>query len=156
MAAPINTYNSVTNLSLGNIPQVDDPVIYQALLDVHNALEILVTEVDDVDGIFAAFIAKFRKSTAAVADYTVLPTDGTIEVDASTGDIIITLHPVADGEGHRYDIKRVDVVAANTVTLVGDSAAAELIDNRAAGIKISTGSSYTVKTNEALTGWVII
>lgn len=154
MGTPTNTYNSSTNLSLGNIPQVDDPQMYRALLDIHNALEILVTSSDDADGIFAAFLAKFRNVVSVTADYTVLITDGTIEVDASAGDVIVTMHPVAEGLGYRYDIKRVDAVTSNSVTLVGDGV--EYIDGHIAGINISTKSSYTVKTNEARDGWSII
>lgn len=157
---PTNTYDSLTDLSLGNIPQVDDPVIYQALLDLHNAIEILLTGSDDADAIFAAFIAKFRNNTPVVAadsPYTVLITDGTVEIDAAAGDVIVILHPVASGVGYRYDIKRIDTVTTSIVTLFGDTTGTpELVDGHSAGINISTLSSYTVKTNEAEDGWNIL
>ena len=151
---PINTYGSQTNLNLGHVPRVDDPVLYEELLDIHNALEILLTASDDGDAIFLAFIAKYRNfsNPVVIADYTVLVTDGTIRVDASAGDVIITMHPIASGVGFRYDIKRVDTVTTNSVTLIGDGT--ELIDERSGGINISTKSSYTVKANNV--GWDII
>ena len=155
MAAPQNTYNSNTALSLGNVPQGldDNPELYTELLDVHDAIEQVLTASDDADAIFAAYIAKQRNTTTVSGDYTVVITDGTIEVDATAGDITVTMHPVAEGLGYRYDIKRIDLVTTNKVTLVGDGA--ELIDGRVGGINISTKSSYTVKTNNS-SAWNII
>jgi hypothetical protein len=46
MAAPDNTYNSSTNLSLGQVPQVEDEALYTDLLDVHNAIETLLKSSD--------------------------------------------------------------------------------------------------------------
>jgi len=153
MASPISTYDSDIDLNLGQVPlEIEDPVVYQELLDIHNAIESLVTHSDVGDEAFAAYILKQRNNTEVSADYTILITDGTIEVDASGGDIIVTAHPVVEGEGFKYNIKRVDLVTANKVTLVGDGT--ELIDGRADGIKISTKSSYTIKSND--TGWNII
>lgn len=157
MPAPTNTYDSTTNLSLGNIPQVEDPEVYQALLDVHNAIETLLTSSDDGNAVFTAYIAKRRNNTAVSGNYTVLVTDGTIEVDASAGNVIVTLHLISAGIGYSYQVKRVDTGNTNTVTLVGDSSGTpQLIDGHAAGIDISCLSSYTVKTNEAQDGWNIL
>ena len=155
MGAPINTYNSDAELNLSQVPEeIEDPILYEALLDLHNALETLLTHSDDVDALFIAFLTKFRNNTLVTADYTVLVTDGTIEVDASAGDITVTFHPVSEGVGFRYDVKRVDEVPANTVIMLGDGA--ELIDDRVNGIKVSTKSSYTVKANDDADGWNII
>jgi len=154
MANPTNTYNSNTNLALGAVPNVKDPELYVALLDIHNALEILLTASDADYAEFLAFLTKYRQNTPVAADYSILPTDGTIEVDASAGDITITLHPVASGIGFRYQVKRIDTVTANTVTLLGDGT--EYIDGHTAGIKVSTLSSYTVKANYDEDGWNII
>jgi len=154
MSAPINTYDSNTKLSLGNVPDIEDPRIYEALLDIHNALEAILSASDDGDAIAAAFIAKFRaySSPAVTSDYTVLPTDGTVRVDASSGPVTVTLPAVAAIPGYRFDIKRIDSAPANAVVLQGDGA--ELVDGRAGGIRISTKSSYTVKAHD--TGWDII
>lgn len=152
MPAPSNTYDSLTDLSLGQIPQVEDDELYRELLDLHNAIESLLSSSDSADAIFLAFINKFRNFTEVSADYTVLITDGTLRVDASLGDITITLHPIAEGSGYRYGVKRVDTVTANNVTLIDDGG--EPVDGHTAGINISTLSSYTVKSNS--TGWDII
>lgn len=154
MVAPSNTYNSNTALSLGSVPQVDDPVLYRELLDLHDAIEALLTSSDDADAIYSAYIAKQRNNTPVTGDYTVLITDGTLEIDATAGDITVTFPLAADGSGYRYNAKRVDLVTANKVTLVGT--AGELIDGRASGINLSTKSSYTCKGNDADNGYNII
>lgn len=154
MTAPVNTYDSATNLNLGQVPTGLDPELYQELLDIHNALEILLTSSDDGDTLFQAFIDKFRNFSLPpiTADYTVLITDGLVRVDASAGDITVTMHPIASGVGYQYPIKRIDTALANKVTLVGDGT--ELIDDRASGINLSSKSSYTLKAHD--TGWDII
>lgn len=154
MPAPSSTYDSLTDLSLGQVPQVDDDDQYRELLDIHNAIEALLTSSDSGSAEFTTFLAKFRNFSAPpiTANYTVLATDGTVRVDASAGDIIVTLLPIASGVGYRYNIKRIDTVTTNKVTLLGNGT--ELIDAHAAGINISTLSSYTVKANDI--GWDII
>jgi len=162
--APINTYASDTDLSLGQVPQVDDPVLYQELLSIHNALEILLTSSDSADEALLAFMAKFRATTKVSSDYQVLITDGTVLVDASLQDVVVTLPKLEDGAvlGYRYDIKRVDSApSAYKVTLIGGltevAGAEELIDEHAAGVFISPLSSYTVKSDsEDNSMWSII
>ena len=152
MAAPTNTLDSSTDLNIGSVPQVDDPELYRSLLDIHNALEILLTASDDADAMFLEFITKFRKNIEVSSDYTVLIIDGTVLVDASGGGITITLPPISDIEGYRFNIKRIDTSPLNSVVLNGDGT--ELIDSHASGIKVSTLSSYTVKADNE--GWNII
>ena len=147
------TYISNTNLNLGQVPrEITDPVLYRELLDIHNAIEILLTSSDAGIGTAAEFIAKYRNNTTVVNSYLVLATDGTVLVDAAGGDIIITLPPVADVEGYRFEIKRIDTAPANTVTLV--SSGLDYIDGRVNGIKVSTKSSYTVKASTTI--WNIL
>ena len=146
----INTYDSNTDLALGAIPDVEDAeALYEELLDIHNALEALLKGSDSGDAGFAAYIAKQRSVTDidnTDSPYTVLITDGTIRVDATAGDVDVVLPPIADGPGYRYDVKRVDTVTTNSVTIDGDGS--ELIDARASGINLSTKSSYTMKAND--------
>lgn len=154
MTAPINTYSSATDLSLGQVPQVEDEDLYTALLDMHNAIETLLKGSDNTNAVFLAYLTKTRNNTAISGDYIIKETDGTIEVDASGGDITITALSVLGFDGYRYDIKRVDEVPSNKVTVVGTGT--ELIDGRADGINLSTKSSYTIKANEAEDGYNII
>lgn len=153
MATPTSTYDSLTDLSLGQVPQGVNDETYKELLDLHNAIEKLITASDTADAIFAAYIEKQRNNTEVNVDYTVLITDGTLEIDATAGDITVTFPLAADGSGYKYDAKRVDLVTGNKVTLVGTG---ELIDGRASGINLSTKSSYTIKGNEADNGYNII
>lgn len=146
------TYSSSTNLNLGQVPQVDDPELYKALLDIHNAIEILLTSSDSVNAQLLAFLAKSRAINLVVADYIFLPEDGIVLVDASAGDVAITLHTVLDYLGYRAIVKRIDSVWANKVTIVGDGA--ELIDGHAAGVDVSPLASYTMSATA--TGWSII
>ncbi len=152
MAAPTSTYNSNTDLSIGHIPQVEDEVMYSELLDIHNAIESLLTSSDDSGAVFAAYIAKQRSVRTVTGDTLITEFDGLVRVDATAGDIIITARPVSGFLGYSYRVKRVDFVTANKVTLVGSGA--ELIDDRATGIRISTKSSYTINANT--TGYDIV
>lgn len=149
-----NTYNSPTDLSLGHIPQVDDPVLYEELLNIHNAIEITLTATELDLAEVLAYIAKQRSFSEPpiTGNYTILITDGTVRVDATAGNITVTAHPIAEGVGFRYNIKRIDEITTNKVTIVGDGT--ELIDARASGINLSTKSSYTIKSNDI--GWDII
>lgn len=144
--------NSPTDLRLSQVPDVEDSAAYDALLEIHNALYLLLGGSDAADSFMATFVTKARSTTLVTSDYTVLVTDGTVEVDASLGPVTITAHKAADGIGFRNEIKRIDKVPANKVTLVGDGA--ELIDGHVSGIRISTLSSYTIKSNGI--GWNII
>lgn len=144
----VNTYDSITELGLGQTPPSDLDnldVLYQELLDIHNAIEALLTSTEGDGTSPSAFIIKFRNNTAVNSDYVVLLTDGTVLVDATAGDVLITMHPAIDGVGYTYNIKRIDDVTENTVTIVGDGT--ELIDDHVGGINLSTRSSYTLKSD---------
>lgn len=154
MAAPTNTYNSPTSLNLGQVPNnIEDESVYIALLDIHNAIEAILTSTDDGDILFQAYLAKKRNVTEISADYTVATTSGVIRVDATAGSVTITLPPVAAIKGYEFTVKRVDSVTfANKVTIIGTGA--ELIDGHAGGIDLYFLSSYVVKANTS--GWDII
>tara|TARA_R110000772_G_scaffold68760_1_gene152351 strand:+ start:5442 stop:5906 length:465 start_codon:yes stop_codon:yes gene_type:complete len=154
MSAPTNTYNSPTSLNLGQVPNdIADESVYIALLDLHNAIEAILTSTDNGDTLFQAYLAKKRNVTEISANYTVATTDGNVRVDASGGSITITLPPVSAIKGYEFTVKRVDnVTTTNTVTIVGNGA--ELIDGHAAGVDVYLLSSYVVKANTS--GWDII
>jgi hypothetical protein len=156
MPAPINTYNSKTNLNLGQVPQVEDQEVYRALLDIHNALEILITSSDDTDASFLTFLTKFRSVSVASENYVVLKLDGTVLVDDTLADVTITLPEVSEVLGFRYDIKKISSGTGHVVNLIGAifEGNEQPIDGRLGGIRISSLSSYTVKANPD--GWSII
>lgn len=153
MSAPTNTYNSSTSLGLDLTPnEIADEATYRALLDIHNAIEAILTSSDTGNALFQAYIDKKRNVTNISADYTVATTDGTIRVDASGGDVEITLPPVAAILGYSFEIKRIDLVTTNAVTIVGDGV--ELVDGHVGGVSLYNLSSYHVNANAS--GWDII
>lgn len=153
MATPPSTYDSNTNLSLGQIPQVEDPELYRELLDLHNAIENLLTSSDAADAIFAAFIAKYRNTTVvdfAMSPYTVLVTDGLILTDTTLGDVTVVMHPVADGVGYQYEIKQ--ELGSGETLIIGDNAA-EPVDDDAGGLTIDLYEAVPVK-NDGVKWWI--
>lgn len=101
------TYNSSTDLALGNIPQIDDPVLYREFLDIHDAIENLLKGSDTNNSVFTAYIAKQRNVTEVTTDYTALTTDSLILADITAGNIIITLPTGAEFAGYRFEVKAV-------------------------------------------------
>jgi len=45
---PLASANSSLGLNLDNVPQVEDQSIYQALLQIHSALDVLIEAVNDL------------------------------------------------------------------------------------------------------------
>jgi len=151
MATPstLANYESLIDLQLGSGPNVQDPEVHQALLDIHNALEILATHTAGSESALP-YVLKQRTVLLVNASYTVLPTDGTIIVAANTADIIITLPPAADNPGYKYTVKCIDDTYATTV--VGDGV--ETIDGYSDGIGLQKEDSMTVRSDG--TNWHII
>ena len=130
------TYNSTTSLNLGNIPQVDDPVLYREFLDIHDALENLLKGSDAADAIFSAYIDKQRNVTLVSGDYTALATDSLILADITDSSITITLPTGTDFAGYRFEVKAIadSLPSTNECLIVGDAGAT--IDDDIDGITI--------------------
>lgn len=145
MPAPTNTYDSNTDLSLGAVPQVDNPVLYEELLDIHNAIESLLTSSDAGNAVFTAFIAKFRNVKVVSSDYTVLATDGLVLVDITAGDVTITLPTGAAFAGYKFEIKAIadTLPSTNECLIVGEGGAP--VDDDAGGITIDALEALPVK-----------
>ena len=152
MSTTRSAYSSALDLGLSQVPQVDDPNLYRALLDIHNAIEILATSVGGEDDSLLEFITRYQNVVSISATYTLNGTEGVVLVSAVDGNVVLTLPPIATIIGRRYVIKRTDSTLTNTVTLIGNGL--ELIDSRVGGIKVSSKSSYTVVATS--TGWSII
>jgi len=67
-------------------------------------------------------------SPVATGTHEALPTHDLLLIDASAGDITISLHPVTDKRNRPLNIKRVDN-SGNTVTVTGAGSPADTIDN---------------------------
>lgn len=137
MPAPTNTYESTTDLSLGQVPQVDDQELYQALLDIHNAIESLVKGSDEGDSGADAYIAKQRSVTLPIvaAAYAVLITDGTILLDGRFNNVTAFLGTAVGFSGYTYTFKCIDDTnsvfvdtAVLTETLEGETDPFELFE----------------------------
>lgn len=86
-----------------------------------------------------------------IANYTALSTDYTILVDASAGDVTITLPAAASNDEKEYNVKKIDS-SSNTVTIDGN--ASETIDGN---LTLSTTVQYTSITVQCDgTEWWII
>lgn len=149
MAAPTNTYNSTTNLSLGAVPQLEDPELYRALLDVHNAIEILLTNSDDTNAIFLAYITKQRKVNLVTGTYLIADTDGTILLNASTVQTIAYLPSAATYVGFSYRVKCVNDKYGAFLSPSG----AELLETENAPFELFEGEYVTVRSDG--TNWIV-
>ena len=152
MGTPTNTYSSSVNLNLGHVPPIENRELYEYLLDVHTALEILSISHSDV-------VVLENKITLVSADYLVLATDRTIFVDASAGNVIITLPASGDVPGAVFDIKVIAQGSGRTISVLGSGA--EIIDNYATGVGLDihediTCRSRTTVDTPSLTGYAII
>lgn len=94
-----------------------------------------------------------RNIVSVSANYTVLIDDYTVEVNATSGSITITLPAISEILGYKFNIKRVDsILHANKVTIIGNGS--ELIDNHENGVDLYLLSNYGLIANS--TGWSII
>ncbi len=151
MADPSTEYENAVDLTLGNVPQVEDPEVYEALLTIHNAIETLATtSVTVIGGELADFLVKFRNIIEITADYIPSLLDGTILIDASANNVTVTLPSAAAVPGYRYDIKVIDDTNAAAVT----SGAGDLLDEDAADFEMILHETITVKSDG--TDWWII
>lgn len=149
MGAPTNTYNSGADLSLGHVPEtIEDEATYKELLDIHNAIEILLTYVE-------TNLANDRAFILVTGDYTVLTTDRLILVDATAADVTITMYPTADGIGLTHEIKQ--IAGDNETLIIGDpvdvSNSVGAIDSDLAGIIIDLLEAIPLK-NDGSNWWI--
>lgn len=142
--APTNTYNSTTDLSLGHVPQVDDPELYSALLDIHNALESLVKGSDANSG------ASNAVTVTASSSYLVLATDGLILTDTTAGNVTVTLPGIDSSTvGRSYEIKQ--IAGTNETLIKGDGT--DPVDSDVTGITIDLLEAISVK-NDGNNWWL--
>jgi hypothetical protein len=122
------TYNSETNLSIGHVPNVESfEDVYTELLDIHNALEILLNSSDLLS-------IKLRSIRASTADETITTGDGTILIDASANDVTITLPEPSDGNGYHYRVKCIALGTGFTAKVIGPGTVE--IDDDVGGVEL--------------------
>lgn len=98
MAAPTNTYNSLTDLGLGQVPMVDDPILYEELLDIHNAIEKLLTSSDAGD-------TRAENVRLIGTDSLLSSSDNVVLLDAVNNSVALTLLTAVDFTGYRFSLK---------------------------------------------------
>lgn len=103
------------------------------------------TSVLDVAGPIATAIS------TKTANYTITATDSTILVDATSGNITITLPAVSGTTGRQYVIKKIDS-SVNTVTIDGNSS--ETIDGATTQSITTQWDAITIQSNGS--AWFII
>ena len=96
--------------------------------------------------------AGYRLGLPKTAAYTVLPTDGDIEADATSGAFAVTLHAAGGLPGLTRHISNVGTANNVTLTLTGSDA----FTDGTASKTIAPGSNIEVKTNSAGTKWIVL
>jgi len=46
LVIPGASVNSLVDIHLGNVPDVDDPKVYEALLNIHSAIDIILARIE--------------------------------------------------------------------------------------------------------------
>jgi hypothetical protein len=158
MLNPIPSLNSIIDLRLDSTPKISDPVIYEALFEIHSAIEKLVRQYDGTNEDILttltnilAFISQQKAIKTITTSYVVLSTDGTILVDASTSSITVTLPSALNLLGTVFNVKCID--NTNAVIVVGASGS-ETIDTFSTGIELDLYDSISVKSDGS--DWWII
>lgn len=142
--------SSAIDLNLGQVPQIDDPILYEAILDIHNALEKLAQSGAAPEFDFNSYIAR-QHNVVAIGASGSIPSDAKlILASGAAGTITLVLPTAASVQGYEIIIKCVN--ADNPVIIVGDGA--ETIDNNATGIELNVYDSIIVKSDG--TKWWIV
>jgi len=95
--------------------------------------------------------AEVKPITTKTANYTLTSTDYTILVDATSGNLTMTLPSASSSTGRIYNIKKIDA-SANTVTLQANGA--ELIDGTNTKVISMQWSNINIQSNG--TSWYIL
>jgi hypothetical protein len=135
-----NGYRSEIDLSLGQVPLVEDPALYEALQEVYSSLQIL-----------AASVQPITYNSIDIDDhYTVAPDDQLVRADSTAADVVVTLPLSATCINRRYTIKRINASGA-TVTL--RSTGSERVDGSSA---INIPNMETIEVQAGADYWDIV
>ena len=152
--APTTSSDSFIDLNLGSVPDIEDAEVYQALLDIHYALEILSTSVSDTSSgdvsALLAYIAARTNITPIIADYLIASTDGTIKIDASAVQVTATLPTAVGITGTRYELKCIDATFGAFVATFG----IEPIDDSSLDFRLYQWENLTVQSDGV--GWIVL
>lgn len=155
---PSASSDSFLDLNLNNTPQVADSATYRALLDIHNALEIIATKLEDInegvlnnESIIDGYVSAQLSVTTTAIDYVLVEGEGILLTNASTQDVNVTLPSAAIVRvGTEYTIKQ--VLGRGHYTFV--SSAGGTIDRSSNPLKLILDESIIVKSDG--TNWFIV
>lgn len=152
MTTPSTQYDNVLDLSLPNVPrEIADEAVYEALLEIHHALEILNTEAtNNNEGGFASYLT--RELTVVSASASLLATNEarTVLIAATTADVTVT-YPVASAvSGYPIDVKVID----NTYRAFVATTAPDTLDGDTEPFELFLHESLTTRSDGS--NWWII
>jgi len=135
--------NSLIQLPLGNVPEIESSELYELLNDMHDALFILVSEID--------LAAGRAIQTITAAAYTITAEDATLLMDTSTNAVTITLPTAVGIEGYKYTVKCINATNAATLDADGtetiDGALTKVLALNALVIVQSDGANWQIVGN---------
>ena len=134
--------DSPINLGISSDPQVNDPLLYQALLELHNGLENLLQGLQN-------YIDRERAVTpVSNASYQVSYLEGLILADATSSAVTITLPPAASVPGLIFTVKH--TAGANSVTVQPDGG---MIDGSVSTVLTLLESARVI--SDGINWWII-
>lgn len=135
---PIPSLNSFINIRLNSAPKVEDPGAYEALLDIHSAIEILIRSID-------MFVTQYKAVATKSASYSMVKEDGMILASASAAAVVITLPSAVGISGDIERVKAINTTFPVSVVPLGG----QTIDTSAAAIGLVLYAVLTVKSDGA-------
>jgi hypothetical protein len=140
------TYDSLGNLNLSQVPLVnksEDEDLYNELLDIHNAIEILMTHTDSNDS------GLNRDVKIITEDFIITDTEGTLIAVALTEDVDLLLPSAVNITGKRYNLKCIDDTFSVTVSVQ----AGEELEEETTPFELFKGEYIEVVSDGA--NWVV-
>lgn len=125
-----HTLDSLTDLGLSSTPEVTDPEMYEALLNIHNAIEILLGAADNADAL-------------------ALRLDGSRDL---TGNLAVDTGVTIDGRDLSVDGAKLDTLALTYSDAIGVAATETVLSLAIAGFKFLV---VDILLTEATTGVLV-
>ena len=143
--ATVPILSSSIDIFLNNVPEVSDPELYQALLEIHSAIEAILAVVstgeDEVTPIEE--LERLKAIKVVNANYAMQNADGTVLVSSSLSDITISLPDASANLGVRYRVKVINDTFRSYVRALGLGT----IDNETGAFELFLMESLEVQSD---------
>ena len=152
MTTPSTQFESLVDLGLDIVPQeIEDRAVYEALVNIHNAIEAITYSATGVGaGGFADFLARYLAITTKTASYGLTAADRTIFIDSSVEEVTILLPTASALTGYEYAIKCIDDTNGALVA----TTAPDKLDDSSVDFSLYLHESIVVRSDG--TDWWII